>query len=66
MAPKTTVGKGKKVAGSSDEPAAPPTFPVLYPSVPISPRGDLGSDGTQATEYHPCYSALAGIPIFGD
>ncbi|ONK80183.1 uncharacterized protein A4U43_C01F14810 [Asparagus officinalis] len=65
MTPKTVVGKGKKVVGSSDEPAALPTFPVVYPSVPIPSHGDLGLNDTQATEYHPRYSALAVIPIFG-
>ncbi|ONK68292.1 uncharacterized protein A4U43_C05F9730 [Asparagus officinalis] len=70
MAPKTAVdrskSKGKKVAGSSHESAALPTFSVIYPSTPLPQRGDLGADGTQATIIHPRYSAIESIPLFGE
>ncbi|ONK80190.1 uncharacterized protein A4U43_C01F14900 [Asparagus officinalis] len=70
MAPKTAVGrskgKGKKVIGSSHEPAILPAFSVVYPSVPIPQRGDLGADGTQVAAIHSHYSILECIPLFGE
>ncbi|ONK56759.1 uncharacterized protein A4U43_C10F12590 [Asparagus officinalis] len=70
MAPKTAVDqskrKGKKVAGSSHEPTALPTFSVVYPSIPLPQRSDLGADSTQAVATHPHYSALESIPLFGE
>ncbi|ONK54935.1 uncharacterized protein A4U43_UnF9520, partial [Asparagus officinalis] len=70
MAPKTVVdlskSKGKKAAGSSHEPAALPTFSVVYPFVPLPQRGDLGADSTQVAAIHPYYSALESIPLFGE
>ncbi|ONK76235.1 uncharacterized protein A4U43_C03F25420 [Asparagus officinalis] len=68
MAPKTAVdrskGKDKKVVGSSHEPNVLPTFSVVYPSIPLPQRGDLGADGTQVAATHPHYSTIESIPLF--
>ncbi|ONK70089.1 uncharacterized protein A4U43_C05F30120 [Asparagus officinalis] len=68
MTPKTAVnkGKGKKVAGSSDNSAASPAFSVMHPSVPIPHHGAFRSDGTQAMEYDLHYSFLEDISMFRD
>ncbi|ONK61790.1 uncharacterized protein A4U43_C08F33610 [Asparagus officinalis] len=68
MSPKTAVskGKGKKVSGPSDDPAASSTFSVMHPSVLIPPSGAFGSEGTQAMEYDSHYSSLEYIPMFED
>ncbi|ONK67491.1 uncharacterized protein A4U43_C05F600 [Asparagus officinalis] len=68
MAPKTAVnkGKGKKVAGPSDNPASSFTSSVMHPSVLIPQYGAFGADDTQAMEYDFHYSSLEGIPMFGD
>ncbi|ONK60062.1 uncharacterized protein A4U43_C08F13790 [Asparagus officinalis] len=58
--------KGKKVAGSSYEPVALPTFSVIYPSIPLPQCGDLRADDTQTAATHPHYSALESIPLFGE
>ncbi|ONK76265.1 uncharacterized protein A4U43_C03F25810 [Asparagus officinalis] len=68
MAPKTAMnkGKGKGVAGPSDDPTVSSAFSVVYPSIPIPQQGAFGADGTQAMEYDFHYSSLEGIPLFGD
>ncbi|ONK67026.1 uncharacterized protein A4U43_C06F14760 [Asparagus officinalis] len=68
MAPKTVVnkGKGKKVAGPSDDPVASSAFSVVHPSVLIPQHGAFGADGTQMMEYDFHYSSLEGILMFGD
>ncbi|ONK68785.1 uncharacterized protein A4U43_C05F15970 [Asparagus officinalis] len=68
MAPKTAAnkGKGKRVAGASDDPTVSSTFLVVHPSIPIPQHGAFGADGTQTTEYDFYYSSLESISMFGD
>ncbi|ONK80970.1 uncharacterized protein A4U43_C01F23830 [Asparagus officinalis] len=68
MASKTVInkGKGKKVVGASNDPAASSAFSVVHPPIPIPQHDAFRADGTQVMEYDFHYSPLESMPMFRD